>query len=98
LNRCAGGILWRGQEKGAARIGNTGKPFDEPAMQKTPALRGCVPVDARGVAALDRISDTLFARLLADRLTGTQRSRFNLALTCSSANRRAWINCRAICW
>jgi len=31
--------LWRGQEKGAARIGNTGKPFDEPMTQKTPALR-----------------------------------------------------------
>ena len=39
LNHCAGGILWRGQEKGAARIGNTGKPFDEPSTQKTPALR-----------------------------------------------------------
>jgi hypothetical protein len=31
--------LWRGQEKGAARIGNTGKPFDEHTTQKTPALR-----------------------------------------------------------
>jgi len=31
--------LWREQEKGAARIGNTGKPFDELAAQKTPALR-----------------------------------------------------------
>jgi len=31
--------LWRGQEKGAARIGNTGKPFDEPTTRKTPALR-----------------------------------------------------------
>src|SRR6185312_12142965 len=39
LTRCAGGILRRGQEKGAARIGNTGKPFDEPTAQKTPALR-----------------------------------------------------------
>ena len=39
LNCCAGGILWRGQEKGAARIGNTGKPFDEPTTQKNPALR-----------------------------------------------------------
>ncbi|HKQ10101.1 MAG TPA: hypothetical protein VJS85_02835, partial [Rhizomicrobium sp.] len=39
LSRCAGGILWRGQKKGAARIGNTGKPFDEPTTQKTPALR-----------------------------------------------------------
>jgi len=32
--------LWRGQEKGAARIGNTGKPFDEPTAQKTPAPSG----------------------------------------------------------
>jgi len=55
LNRCAGGILRPGvlrtpiglrrgkaarrQEKGAGRIGNTGKPFDEPTTQKTPALR-----------------------------------------------------------
>jgi len=39
LNRCAGEILWCGQEKGAARIGNTGKPFDEPTAQKIPALR-----------------------------------------------------------
>ena len=39
LNRCAEGILWCGQEKGAARIGNTGKPFDEPTTQKNPALR-----------------------------------------------------------
>jgi len=31
--------LRSGQEKGAARIGNTGKPFDEPRTQKTPALR-----------------------------------------------------------
>ncbi|HEX4637735.1 MAG TPA: hypothetical protein VH189_16250, partial [Rhizomicrobium sp.] len=39
MNRCAGGILRRGQKKGAARIGNTGKPFDEPTAQKNPALR-----------------------------------------------------------
>ena len=31
--------MWREQEKGAARIGNTGKPFDELTTQKTPALR-----------------------------------------------------------
>jgi len=37
--------LWSGQESGAARIGNTGKPFDEPVhsgsvwTQNTPALR-----------------------------------------------------------
>ena len=81
--------MWRGQEKGAARIGNMGKPFDEPTTQKTPAPRGCVPAGARGVAALDRISDTPFAvdtlplSTLADRLAGTQRKRFNLVPTCS---------------
>ena len=53
--------MWRGQEKGAARIGYTGKPFDEPTTQKTPALRVAFAAGARGVAALDRISDTLFA-------------------------------------
>ena len=66
----------RGQEKGAARRGTTGKPFDEPTTQKAPALTGCVPAGAHGVPALDRIADTPFARLLADRLAGTQRKRF----------------------
>src|SRR6185312_14836434 len=39
LTRCAGGILWRGQEKGEGRSGTTDEPFDEPTTQKTPALR-----------------------------------------------------------
>jgi hypothetical protein len=60
------GFAARRQEKGAARIGNTGKPFDELTAQKTPALRVAFWTGARGVAALDRISDTLFARLLAE--------------------------------
>jgi len=34
---------------------------------------GCRPAGARGGTALDRIADTLFARLLADRLAGQQR-------------------------
>jgi hypothetical protein len=75
--------LRRGQEKGAARIGNTGKPFDEPTAQKTPALR---VVFRRAPAASPRSTvfpDTLLARLLADYLAGTQRSRFNLVPTCS---------------
>jgi hypothetical protein len=90
LNHCAGGILGSGQEKGTARIGNTGKPFDEPVhsdsvwTQKTPALRVALRAGARGVAALDRIADTLFAQLLAVRLAGMQRSGFNLAPTCST--------------
>jgi len=68
--------LWRGQEKGAARIGYTGKPFDEPTTQKTPALRVAFAAGARGVAALDRISDTLFARLLADHLAANATQLF----------------------
>ena len=65
LTRCAGGHLCRGQEKGAERSGTTVKPFDEPTVQMTPALRVGLRRSARGVAALDRIADTLFARLLA---------------------------------
>jgi hypothetical protein len=89
LNRCAGGILWRGQEKGAARIGNTGKPFDEPTTQKTPALRVAL---RRAPAASPRstvLPDTLFAvgtlslPTLADRLAATQRSGLNLITACS---------------
>jgi len=49
-----------------------GKPFDEPTTQD-PGPSGCVPAAARGVAALGRIADTPFARLLADHLAGTQR-------------------------
>jgi hypothetical protein len=77
--------LGRGQEKGAARIGNTGKPFDEPTTQKTPGPSGWVAAGARGVAALERIAYTPFARLLADHLAAPQRSRFNLAPACSQA-------------
>jgi hypothetical protein len=50
-----------------------GKPFDEPTTQKTPALR----VGLRRAPAVPPRStvfpDTLFARLLADRLAATQR-------------------------
>jgi len=70
--------LWRGQENGAARIGDTGKPFDEPTTQKTPALRVAL---RRAPAVSPRSTvfpDTPFARLLADRLAATQRSWFNL--------------------
>ncbi|HKY18926.1 MAG TPA: hypothetical protein VJL82_08325 [Rhizomicrobium sp.] len=41
---------------------------------KDPGPSGWVAAGARGVAVLDRIADTLFARLLADRLAATQRS------------------------
>src|ERR1022692_3220895 len=75
----AGGILRCGQEKGAARSGTTGKPFDEPTAQKTPALR----VAGRRAPAMSRRStvfpirssrvDTLPLSTLADRLAGLQR-------------------------
>jgi len=74
LNHCAGGILWREQEDGAARIGEYGLAFRRTHDAKDPGPAGCVAADTRSVAALDRISDTLFARLLADRHAGTQRS------------------------
>ncbi len=90
LNCCAGGILWprrashadfliarlcrAGQEKGAARIGEYGQAFRRTHDAKDPGPSGCVAAGPRGVAALDRISDTLFARLLADHLATTQRS------------------------
>jgi hypothetical protein len=47
--------------------------------QKTPGPSGWAAAGARGVAVLDRIADTAFGRLLADRLAATQRSRFNPA-------------------
>ena len=85
LTRCAGGHMGRGQVRsdsvrtGAERSGTTVKPFNEPAAQMAPALRGELlrgavrraidPLDRSlcrlTVAALDRIADTLFARLLA---------------------------------
>ena len=70
--------MWRGQEKGAARIGEYGQVFRRTHDAKDPGPSGCVPAGPRGVAALDRISYTSFARLLADRLTATQRSWFKL--------------------
>jgi hypothetical protein len=83
LNHCAGGILRREQEKGAARIGEYGQAFRRTHDAKDPGPSGWAAVGARGVAVLDRIADTAFGRLLADRLAATQRSCFNLVLTCS---------------
>ena len=56
---------------------------------KDPGPSGWIAAGTRGVAALDRIADTLFAvgtlslPTLADRLAAIQRSRFNLVPTCS---------------
>jgi len=55
-----------------------GQAFRRTHDAKDPGPSGCVAAGARGVAALDRITDTLFARLLADRLAATQRSRSNV--------------------
>jgi len=85
LNRSAPeGFCGVGRRKARLVSGNTGKPFDEPTTQKTPALRVAF---RRAPAASPRsavLPDTPFARLLADHLAGTQRSRFNLAPTCSN--------------
>ena len=91
---CAVGILCREQEKGDVRSGTTDEPFDELAVQKTTALRVAV---RRSPAVSPRstvLPDTLFARLLADRIAATQRSWFNLGLTCSGRDQKG-IACRA---
>ncbi|MFZ0694928.1 MAG: hypothetical protein WAN51_12420 [Alphaproteobacteria bacterium] len=62
---CAGSILRRGQEKGVARSGTTGKRFDEPAAAKDPGPLGCALVGARGVAPLGRCPTSSFARFVA---------------------------------
>jgi len=88
--RRAGVFCGVGRRKARLVSGNTGKPFDESVhsdsvwTQKTPALRVAF---RRAPAASPRsavLPDTPFARLLADHLAGTQRSRFNLAPTCSN--------------
>jgi len=74
---CAGGILRRGQEKGKARSGDYGRAFRRTHDAKDPGPLGVAfRAGARFVAALDRMSYTLFARLLADRLAETQRRLF----------------------
>jgi hypothetical protein len=65
--------LRRGQEKSAARIGNTRKLFDEPMTQKAPALKGCVLADVCGVAALDRCPCIALRAAPGIRLARTQR-------------------------
>jgi len=48
--------LWRGQEKGVARIGEYGQAFRRTHDAKGPGPAGCVAAGPRGVAALDRIA------------------------------------------
>jgi hypothetical protein len=62
---------WAGERRSSYR--KYGQAFRRTHDAKDPGPSGCVPAGARGVAALDRIADTLFTRLLADRLAGTQR-------------------------
>ena len=77
-------MAWAGARRGPYR--EYGQALRRTHDEKDPGPAGCVGAGARGVAALDRIPDTLIARLLADRLAATQRSHFNLALTCSTLN------------
>ena len=74
-------MAWAGERRGPYR--QYGQAFRRTHDAKDPGPSGCVAAGARGVAALDRIADTLFARLLADHLAATQRSCSNLALTWS---------------
>jgi molybdate transport system substrate-binding protein len=80
-------VAWAGERRRPYR--EYGQVFRRTHDAKDPGPSGCVAAGARGVAALDHIAYTLFAvgtlslPTLADRLAGTQRSRFRLALTCS---------------
>jgi hypothetical protein len=65
--------LRRGQEKSAARIGNTRKLFDKPTTQKAPALKGCVLAGACCVAALERCPCIALRAAPGIRLARTQR-------------------------
>src|SRR6516165_3339796 len=86
---CAGGILRRGQEKSAARIGNTRKLFDEPTTQKAPALKGCVLAGVCCVAALERCPCIALRAAPGIRRARTQR---RLLLT-----RKDMLQCLILC-
>jgi hypothetical protein len=68
--------LRRGQEKSEARIRNTRKLFDEPTVQKTPALKGCVLAGACCVAALERCPCIALRAAPSIRHARTQRRLF----------------------
>jgi len=75
--RRRGFVAWAGERRSQYR--QYGQAFRRTHDAKDPGPLGCVPAGARGVAALDRISDTFFAvgtlplPTLTDRLAGTQR-------------------------
>src|SRR6266404_2224461 len=75
---CAVGILYRGQEKGEVRGGTTDEPFDEPAVQKTTALRVAVRRSPAASQGSTDVPASLIALLLADRRAGRQRRLFPL--------------------
>jgi len=86
-------VAWAGERRSPYR--EYGQAFRRTHDAKDPGPSGCVAAGARGVAVLDRIAYTLFGRRLADRLAATQRSWFNLALTCSSHRFQLAFNQRA---
>src|SRR6185503_4251275 len=70
-------VAWAGERRSPYR--EYGQAFRRTQDTKDPGPSGCVAAGAHGVAALDRIADTPFARLLVVRLATTQRSCPNLA-------------------
>ena len=81
FSNCAAMPRGAGERRGPYR--EYGKAFRRTHDTKDPGPSGWVAAGARGVAVLDRIADTPFARLLADRRAATQRSCFYLVPTCS---------------
>jgi len=65
-------VAWTAERRSPYR--QYGQAFRQSHDAKKPGPSGCVAARAHGVAALDRIADTPFARLLADRIAATQRS------------------------
>jgi hypothetical protein len=67
-------VAWAGEGRRPYR--KYGRALRRTHGAKDRGPSGCRSAGARGVAALDRIADTLVARLLADRLAGRQRRLF----------------------
>src|SRR5580700_2336577 len=70
---------WAGEGRCAYR--KYGQAFRRTHDAKDRGPSGWAAAGARGVATLDRMSYTLYVRLLADRRPAAQRSRFNMAPT-----------------
>jgi hypothetical protein len=67
-------VMWAGEGRRPYR--KYGRALRRTHGAKDLGPSGCRPAGARGVTALDRIADTLVARLLVDRLAGRQRRLF----------------------